>query len=166
MLLPSRLLRLSGNNRKSALKWLYISVCRLSKGLLDAHLMLAICLKNSPPECKNSDGELLFSIVVFEAVQRRVYLPNYYCGFIKVFFCYFGIFKSVKEVCHLLPKHLVSPRTAIYNNFTLKRPVYKISLFCLTRNSGQTLYLLIFLWGYPKGYRFVPPAIVLVQILL
>lgn len=125
--------------------------------------MLAIFSKKSPPECKNSGGDL---IVVFEAVQRSVYLLDYYRGFIKVFFCDFGIFKLVKEFCHLFLKHFVSPWTALDYNITLERSVYQIRLLCLTRNSGQTLYLFIFLGRYPKGYCFAPPTIFLVQILL
>lgn len=81
--------------------------------------------KKSPPEFLHSGGDL---IVVFEAVQRSVYLLDYYRGFIKVFFCDFGIFKLVKEFCHLLPKHFVSPWTALDYNITLERSVYQICL--------------------------------------
>lgn len=163
MLRLNRLLLLSGNSRNFAPKWLYIRVCGLPRGLLDAHLMLAMCSKKSPPEFLYSGGDL---IVVFEAVQRCVYLLDYYRGFIKVFFCNFGIFKLVKEFYHLIPKHFVSPRTALDYNITLERSVYQIRLLCLTRNSGQNLNLLVFLWRYPKGYCFAPPTIFLVQILL
>lgn len=93
-------------------------------------------------------------IVVFKAVQRSVYLLDYHCGFIKVFFCDFGIFKLVKEFCHLFPKHFVSPWTALDYNITLERSVYQIRLLCLTGNSGQTLYLFIFLGRDSKGYSF------------